>query len=214
MKALPPLLVLSALLLGAALRAQEPLSADELARGARLLAAETARLERLPFRLELAAERASGLKAGDAGALFLPDQRILQTPGRRQAKDGEAKSRKAERGAAQPVGQLWLARLVPLQGELALPADALRRVKVTEDGRERDLVTFTLGIEKVRKSGTQLALHGRDGAVVLRVPLTAEKAKGGATTLTARKLADDRGVLELRLQGRYRAEIPVTLAAG
>jgi hypothetical protein len=48
---------------------------------------------------------------------------------------------------------------------------------------------------------------------VLRVPLTAEKAKGGATTLTARKLADDRGVLELRLQGRYRAEIPVALAS-
>lgn len=214
MKALPLLLLWCALLLGSGLRAQQPLSPEELSRGGRLLAAETARLERLPFRLELAPERASGLKAGEAGALFLPDQRILQTPGRRQAKDGEAKSRKAERGAAQPVGQLWLARLVPLQGELALSADALRRVKVTEDGRERDLVTFTLGIERVRKSGLQLALHGRDGAVVLRVPLTAEKAKGGATTLTARKLADDRGLLELRLQGRYRAEIPVTLVSG
>ena len=213
MKPLRLLLPLSALLIGPALRAQEPLAADELARGGRLLAAETARLERLPFRLELAPERASGLKAGEAGALFLPDQRILQTSGRRHAKDGQTKERKAGRGAAQPVGQLWLARLVPLQGELALSADALRRVKVTEEGRERDLVTFTLGIEKVRKSGPQLALHGRDGAVVLRVPLTAEKAKGGATTLTARKLADDRGVLELRLQGRYRAEIPVTLAS-
>lgn len=211
MKAL--LLPLSALLLASAVRAQEPLAADELARGGRLLAAETARLERLPFRLELAADRASGVKAGEAGALFLPDQRILQASSRRQAKDGEAKSRKAERGATQPVGQLWLARLVPLQGELALPADSLRRVKVTEDGRERDLVTFTLGIEKVRKSGTQLALHGRDGAVVLRVPLTAEKTKGGTTKLTARKLAEDRGVLELHLHGRYRAEIPVTLAA-
>jgi len=212
MKALPLLLPWCALLLGSGLRAQQPLSAEELSRGGRLLAAETARLERLPFRLELAPERASGLKAGEAGALFLPDQRILQTPGRRQAKEGDGKARKAERGAAQPVGQLWLARLVPLQGELS--ADALRRVKVTEDGRARDLVTFTLGIEKVRKSGTQLALHGRDGAVVLRVPLTAEKAKGGATTLTARKLADDRGLLELRLQGRYRAEIPVTLVSG
>ena len=213
MKPLRLLLPISAIFLGPALRAQEPLAAAELARGGRLLAAETARLERLPFRLELAPERASGLKAGEAGALFLPDQRILQTSGRRQAKDGQTKERKAGRGAAQPVGQLWLARLVPLQGELALSADALRRVKVTEEGRERDLVTFTLGIEKVRKSGPQLALHGRDGAVVLRVPLTAEKAKGGATTLTARKLADDRGVLELRLQGRYRAEIPVTLAS-
>ena len=103
--------------------------------------------------------------------------------------------------------------LVRLRGGVALSAAPVRRVKVTEEGRGRDLVTFTLGIEKVRRSGPQLALHGRDGAVVLRVPLTAEKAKGGATTLTARKLADDRGVLELRLQGRYRAEIPVTLAS-
>ena len=164
MKPLRLLLPISAIFLGPALRAQEPLAADELARGGRLLAAETARLERLPFRLELAPERASGLKAGEAGALFLPDQRILQTSGRLQAKDGQTKERKAGRGAAQPVGQLWLARLVPLQGELALSADALRRVKVTEEGRERDLVTFTLGIEKVRKSGPQLALHGRDDA--------------------------------------------------
>lgn len=196
----------------------EPLVGAELGREARLLAAETRRLERQPFALEPAADHAVGFRAGDACALLVPDQRLFETRAGRRTKDGAGPkaARRSARGEARAVGQLWLERLVPRAGAEPLSPDALRRVSVADEGRERSLVSFTLGLEKVRKSGRQLALHGRDGAPVLRVPLTEDKARKGAAAvaLAARGLTPEGGVIELRLRGRHRAEIPVARVAG
>jgi hypothetical protein len=60
------------------------------------------------------------------------------------------------------------------------------------------------------KNTFQLAIYGKGSSPLLRVPLTAAKEKGAAPALlAARKTSDDGGVLELKLIGRYKAEIPV-----
>ena len=58
-------------------------------------------------------------------------------------------------------------------------------------------------------------LCGNANSPVLRVPLTAEKSKGAApVALTARKTEEESGELELKLLGRFKAEIPAGKQAG
>jgi hypothetical protein len=188
-----------------AIHAQEPqtLPPDELAKGTRLLMDANARLGDLPLKLELAPDRSVGLKAGDAGAILIPDQRL-------KADKAAKADRKGSKGASMPVGQLWLLKIAPWDNGSALPKDKLRLVTIEEKSKTLELVVFALAIEKAGKQGTQLALYGKDSAPVMRVPLTAAKSKGAApVVMAARKTGEESGMLELGLLGRFKAEIPV-----
>lgn len=191
-----------------ALHAQEPaqLTPEELSKATALLMDANTRLGDLPLKLELAPEQAAGFKAGDAGALLIPDKRLKVE----KAAKGDKAARKKSKGEAMPVGQLWTRQLAPKDKDAALANDKLRLVKVTAKDKELELAVFTLGIEKAGKREFQLALYGKGSSPVLRVPLTAEKSKGAApVVMAARKTGEEAGVIELKLLGRYKAEIPV-----
>ena len=73
-----------------------------------------------------------------------------------------------------------------------------------------ELAVFSLGLEKTGKKGFQLTLYSKDNSPVWRGPLTPAKAKGAAAVvLAARKTGEECGVLEIKLLGRFKAEIPV-----
>lgn len=187
------------------LHAQEPaqLTAEELTKATTLLMETNTRLGDLPLKLELAPDKATGLKAGDAGALLIPDQRL-------KADKPDKADKKKNKGEAMPVGQLWTMKLAPKDKDTVLSNDKLRLVKVTTKDKELELAMFTLGIEKAGKKEFQLALYGKGSSPILRVPLTAEKSKGAApVVMAARKTGEEAGVIELKLLGRYKAEIPV-----
>lgn len=188
-----------------ALRAQEPapLSAEELSKATTLLMEANSRLGEQPLKLELAPQQAAGLKAGEAGALIIPDKRF-------KFEKADKANRKKTKGEAMPVGQLWTSKLAPKDKEAVLANDKLRLVKVQAGDKELELAVFSLGVEKAGKREFQLALYGKGSTPVLRVPLTADKAKGAApVVMSARKTAEEAGVIELKLLGRFRAEIPV-----
>lgn len=202
------LLALAALTSFIPLHAQEPtqLTPEELTKATALLMDANARLGDLPLKLELAPDQATGFKAGDAGALLIPDQRLKIE----KAAKGDKAAKKKAKGEAIVVGQLWTKQLAPKDKDAVLPNGKLRLVKVNTKDKELELAVFTLAIEPAGRREFQLVLYSQGSSPVLRVPLTAEKAKGAApVVMSARKTGEETGVLELKLLGRYKAEIPI-----
>lgn len=191
------------------LSAQDPqaIAPEELAKATQLLMDANARLGDLPLKLELVPDQATGFKVEDVGAILIPDRRLKP----------EKRDRTARRsgGSEMIVGQLWTSKLSPKAKDAVLANDRLRLVKVSASDKELELAVFTLRIERAGKKELQLALYARDNAPVLRVPLTPEKAKGAApVVMTARRTGEEEGVLELKLLGRFKAQIPVGKQAG
>lgn len=190
------------------LRAQEPtaIAPEELSKAVALLMDANKRLGDLPLKLELAPDQATGFKAGDAGALLIPDKRLKSE---RPAK-GDKADKKAAKGEAMLVGQLWTSKIAPKDKDTVLANDKLRLTKITAGDKELEMAVFALGIERAGKKEFQLAVYGKGSSPVLRVPLTAEKSKGAApVVMSARKTGDESGVLELKIMGRFKAEIPM-----
>lgn len=199
------LLLALALFTAAALRAEElqAIPPEELAKATQLLAEASAQINDLALKLELAPDQAAGFKAGDVGALLIPDKRF-------KAERGGKADRKKTKGEVMPVGQLWTLKLSPKEKEAVLPNDKLRLVKVNAKDKELELALFTLGIEKAAKQEFQLVVYGKGSQPVLRVPLTVEKNKGAAPVImSARKTGEEAGVIELKLLGHFKAEIPM-----
>ncbi len=190
------------------LQAQEPtaLPPEELSKAVALLMDANKRLGNLPLKLELAPDQATGFKAGEAGALLIPDQRLkAEKPAK-----GDKAAKKAAKNDAMPVGQLWTSKIAPKDKDSVLSNDKLRLTKITAGEKEIELAVFSLGIERAGKKELQLAVYGKGSSPLLRVPLTADKSKGAApVVMSARKTGEDSGVLELKLLGRYKAEIPM-----
>ncbi len=194
-----------ALLTAVVVRAQEPkpIPAEELAKATALLMDANGRLGALPLKLELASDQAVGLKAGEVGALVIPDKRL------KIEKQDKAEKKKSK-GEVMPVGQLWTSKLSPKDKDSVLANDKLRLTKITAGEKEMELAVFSLGIEHSGKREFQLALYGKGDQPVLRVPLTVEKNKGDApVTMSARKTGEESGVLELTILGHFKAEIPM-----
>ena len=194
------------------LHAQEPqpIPAEELAKATALLMDANKRLGDLPLKLELAPDQAAGFKAGDAGALLIPDKRLKAE---RPAK-GDKAAKKAAKGESMPVGQLWTLKIAPKDKDTVLANDKLRLTKITAGEKEMELAVFSLGIERGGKREFQLAVYGKGSSPVLRVPLTAEKSKGAApVVMSARKTGEESGVVELKIMGRFKAEIPMAKMA-
>ncbi len=201
----PKLLLLALLLTTSVLRAQDPqpLSADELGKATALLMEASTRLGALPLKFELAPDQAVGLKAGEVGLLLIPDKRLKA--------ENEAKAEfKYAKGETLPVGQLWTKNLSPKDKDATLPNAKLRLTKITAGDKELELAVFALGLEQSAKGEFQLVIYGKGEQPILRVPLTLEKNAGAAPVgLSARKTGDESGVLELKLLGRFKAEIPM-----
>ena len=190
------------------LRAQEPtaLPSEELSKAVALLMDANKRLGDLPLKLELAPDQATGFKIGEAGALLIPDKRLKSE----QPAKGDKADKKAAKGEAMLVGQLWTTKIAPKDKDAVLPNDKLRLTKITTGEKVMELAVFALGIERAGKKEFQLAIYGKGSSPVLHVPLTAEKSKGAApVVMSARKTGDESGVLELRIMGRFKAEIPM-----
>ena len=199
------LLLVAALFTATALHAQDPqpLPAEELAKATALLMDASSRLGALPLKFDLAPEQAAGLKAGEAGLLLIPDKRL-------KAEMGDQPEPKKASSEILPVGQLWTKNLAPKVKDAPLPNDKLRLTKITAGDKELEHAVFALGLEKTGKGEFQLVLYGKGEQPVLRVPLTLEKNPGAApVVLSARKTGDESGVLELKLLGRFKAEIPM-----
>jgi hypothetical protein len=181
----------------------QPIPSGDLAKITQVLMDANAGLGDLPLKLDLAADQAMGFKTGDVGALLIPDRRL-------KTEKGDKADRKKDKHSAVPVGQLWTSKLSPKEKGAVLPNEQLRLVKVKSKDKQAELAVFALGIEKSGKKEFQLVLYGKGPAPVLRVPMVPLKAKGSApVVLATRKSGEDGGVLELKLLGRFKAEIPV-----
>ncbi|MBM3852869.1 MAG: hypothetical protein FJ399_06900 [Verrucomicrobia bacterium] len=186
----------------------QPFSQEDLAKATPVLIAANAKLGDGPMKLDLAPDQATGFRAGDVGAIFIPDQRL-------KAEKRDKNQRSRDKRGAMYVGQLWTSKLAPKVNATVVGTDRLRLVNIVADNKELELAVYALRIEKAGKKEMQLALYAKDNSPVLRVPLTAEKSKGAAPVVfAARRTGEEDGVLELKILGRYKAEIPVARQVG
>ncbi len=203
MKTASLIAVLFALTLAARAQDLQPIPAEELAKATQLLTEASAQLTDLPLKLELAPDQATGFKAGEVGALLIPDKRL-------KAERPDPADKKKTKGEMMAVGQLWTLKLSPKDKDAVLANDKLRLVKVAGKDKELELALLILGIERAAKKEFQLVIYGKGSQPVLRVPLVIEKSKGAApVVMSARKTGEESGVIELKLLGRFKAEIPM-----
>ncbi len=115
------------------LHAQEPtaLPSEELSKAVALLMDANKRLGDLPLKLELAPDQATGFKIGEAGALLIPDKRLKSE----QPAKGDKAAKKAAKGEATVVGQLWTSKIAPKDKDTVLANDKLRLTKITAGER-------------------------------------------------------------------------------
>ncbi len=186
----------AALLLTSAL-AQETLPREESLKYAFFLAANLKEMLNTPIPTDPDVKRPVAVRHEDYGAMALPESRL--------SSDTFAKL-----GASvAAVGQIWLHKLAPLNGEKLVPAAKLRNVHLTGGDHEVDVVCCALGAQKTDK-GLQLLIYGKDAEPVLQVPLKAISAQQENPLEISAERDDNGGVITLRFAGKYEATFKVT----
>ncbi|MBI5774417.1 MAG: hypothetical protein HZA89_11825 [Verrucomicrobia bacterium] len=196
-----PLAVILAFTLSSA-RAQEKAPAEQAQKIAAKILEMAGDVAAPQIKVRPDASQACLLKAGEMGALVIPDQDFTAEKIAKAGKD------------VVPVGQLYFKGLAPAKDGLALAESALRIVTVADKGTDYRLPLLLLG---VRKQGEklELVLFGRDKAPVLAVALKqAEASQETPIELSAEKRADESADFTLNIAGKYRASFAIKKSDG
>ena len=153
----------------------------------------------LALKVELDPDKPTGLKAGEAGALVIPDKNLS--------------AEKIAKAGAEfvPAGHLWMRHVGPSKNDRALPNSDLRTLTVTAGDSSADAQIYVLGIRKADGGKTEVALFGKGKEPVISVAL--EKATSSSEApiqVEGRKTGDGSGILTLVFFGKQKAEIKVT----
>lgn len=188
-----------ALALGAlSLTAQEEVPRTEAVRFATLLNLDLERLADTPLPTDADTKRPFGIKAERRGGLVVPEAKLsvatLSSAGREPV----------------PVGQLWLAGLVPVKDGEALAKDRLKLVSVEYEGREVELPLCVLGVRKVAGDKLELLVFGKAKEPLLALPLSkVSREQKLPLEFTAEREGGDSARVTLTLLGKYEASFSV-----
>ena len=134
MKSLLSLVILT--LVALALVAQEELPRTEAVKVAAALNFDLEKLADTPIPTDADIKRPFGIKAEKRGGLVVPEAKLSLATISGAGKD------------VVPVGQLWMAGLVPAKEGQPVPKDQLKLVTVQHEGREVTLPLCVLGVRK------------------------------------------------------------------
>jgi hypothetical protein len=181
--------------------AQERIAPEDAVKYAKICVASSAKQPGLQIPVQPNAEKPFGLQKENMGAMVIPN-RGLSAAGleklARMAKD------------AGPVGQLWMRNLTVIQDDKPTPNDKLRLLTVNVDDRDHSLSLFLLGVRAKGNDGLELVVYAKDKKPLLVVPVKKISQEQEMPVELEGKEENDRGILTIKIVGRYQAEIPVT----
>lgn len=178
--------------------AQEPIVGDGLQKVVGRLMERASDQKNLPLPMEVNAERAAGMKIKGYGTVVLPAKGLSKEALSKAGKD------------VVPVGQLWMARLVPAANGMPLPNEMLRAIKVTIDQEESTLQLLMLGLRKKADDGIELVLFAKGKDPVLTLPLRkTDRTQELPVELDMRSGTESLGLIDIYILGQFQAALPV-----
>ena len=181
-----------------AVQAQERLPREEALKYAFVVSANLKEMLNTPIPTDPDVKRPVALRDGDYGGMILPETKLTAD---KLAKAGSE---------VVPVGQLWLHKLAPLiEGQVALPSK-LRKVHLSVGDQEADALCCALGVKKSGDDSLELLVFGKDKEPLTKAPMKAISATQENPIEMSSERQDDRGVVVLKLLGKYEARFDVT----
>lgn len=180
-----------------ALLAQERIPSEEALRIARVLTEHSAKLDKLPLKVDVDADKAFALRKGEVAAMVIPDKKLSD--------DALAKTGKE----LTPLGQLWFRKLTPFVDSKRTPNDRLRIVAVSADGQDHSLPLFLLGMRK-KAEDLELVVYAKDKEPLVVLPLRKVDSKQELPIEFAAEKGDNQtGLLTFTILGKYQAKLSV-----
>ncbi len=200
MKTILPLVALT--LLTSGLSAQEDLSRAEAVKFAAVLNFDLDKLADTPIPTDADVKRPFGVKAEKRGGLVVPEAKLSAATFSTASKE------------VVPVGQLWLAGLVPAKDGQAVSKDQLKLVTAEYEGREVTLPLCVLGVRKGAGDKLELLIFGKGKEPLLILPLNkASREQKWPLEFTAVREGDASARVTLSLVGKYEASFLVTASS-
>ena len=195
-------LILSVLILCAvSIQAQESVPREDALKASLAAWSSLEKLENAPFIIDADIKAPSVLKAGERGALIIPETKLADA------------IKKAGREAS-PLGYLWLKGLSPGIDGKAVPSSKLRTSTIKAGEREMVLPLYLLGIRKTPQDGLELLIFGRDREPLRAIPLKQSPGKQDLPIeLSGVKNGNETADLVLNVVGEYQARITVIKSA-
>ena len=163
---------------------------------AQILADSAKGLTGLPLNCELDLEKPAAIRAGEAGALVIPDKRATSDKLAKAGKD------------AVPLAHLWLRNVAPLKDGNPLPNADQRTVKVRSGDSTAEAQLFVLAVHRNAADKLELLVFAKTKEPVLTLPLEKSTVSGDAPIqIQGRKTGENSGVLTLVFFGQHQAEL-------
>lgn len=199
-----PLLLCLSVLASLTLRAQDPLPRAEAVRFAALLNLDLEKLKDTPIPTDADVKRPFGIRADKRGGLLVPEAKLSIQTLAKAAKE------------IVPVGQLWLAGVVPQRGSEAVPKSELKLVTVEHEGREVTLPLCVLGVRRTEAGELELLVFGKGRDPLLKLPLkklaSGPREAAAPLEFTAERAAEG-AKITLLVVGAFEATFEVTAPA-
>lgn len=152
-----------------------------------------------PIPTDADVKRPFGLKADNRGVLVIPEAKLSAHTFTNLGKE------------VVPIGQLWLARLVPERNGHPAEKDHLKLMTVQHDGREVTLPLCMLGARR-GSEGLELLLYGKGKQPLVVVPMTkATEEPAWPITAAAERDGEAAARLTLTFVGKHEASFRLTV---
>jgi hypothetical protein len=186
-------ILLAALLAGVSMApAQQSVPREESLKAAFAASLDLKQMLNTPIPTDPDVKRPSVVRAGDRGAMVLPESKL--------SAEALAKAGKE----VVPIGQFWMRKItLQCEGQAARP-DKLQIVTVL--GREETTVALcALGVRKDTDGKLELLVYGKDKEPLLRTPLkTISSPQDNPIEMTGEQQGEG-ALVTLRILGKYEA---------
>jgi hypothetical protein len=197
MKTILPLVALTLVTLS--LAAQEDVPRAEAVKVAAALNFDLDKIADTPIPTDADTKRPFGIKAEKRGGLVVPEAKLSPTTFSTAGRE------------AVPVGQFWLAGLVPSKDGQPVSKDQLKLVPVQHEGSEVTLSLCVLGVRKGAGDKLELLVYGKAKEPLQTLLLTkAAREQKWPLEFTAERDGDASAKVTLLLVGKYEASFLVT----
>jgi hypothetical protein len=181
-----------------AVQAQERLSREEALKYAFFTSVDLNEMLKTPIPTDPDVKRPVAMKDADHGGMVLPEAKLNADTFANAGK--EVKS----------VGQLWLVKLAPMNGEAVVSKAKLRTVHVRAGDQEADAVCCALGVCKTANRGLELLIYGKEKEPLTRVPMKSISGQQDNPIEMSGERQDNKGLVTLKFLGKYEATFSVT----
>ncbi len=190
---------LLALTVFAVAQSVEPIPTDKAELVARRLVVALGAPADAPFASVVDPAKASGLKAGAGGLIFVPETKLT----------AEAVASVGKEPVA--LGQLWLRGASITVGDMAPAAAKLRNVEIVDGEQKRSVQMYFVSVAKTDAGALELSFFAKEKEPLVKVRLakTDADANGIPVGLTGHKEGENTGVLVMTIFGSYKADVSV-----